>query len=283
MARKRMIDPGFWTDEKLGMMPRDVRLLFMGLISNADDEGRLSGHPALIRSTVFPYDDLQIADVEAWLQTLHDSGLITRYVVNEQQYIHVTNFHKHQTIKKSQPSKLPPPPDTTGEGTSGELAGNQWGTGGEPVGNQWGTSGELSGAPVPPNRREEKRREEKRTTTVENQGGSSGGSTTTPEEYWETQAAHLLNPTQCEAIQGYREDGFPDDVICAAMERALLAGKDLRYAFGILKNWRARGLFTLEAIEREERNYRERASPDDDVPEYARIQYYFPPEEGDSA
>ena len=51
-----MIDPGFWIDEKLGTISPLARLLFMGLISNSDDEGRLPGHPALIKSQVFPYD-----------------------------------------------------------------------------------------------------------------------------------------------------------------------------------------------------------------------------------
>ena len=40
-----MIDPNFWTDEKLGECSIQERLLFMGLISNADDEGYGRANP----------------------------------------------------------------------------------------------------------------------------------------------------------------------------------------------------------------------------------------------
>lgn len=114
MARKRMVDPSFWVDEKLGTVDVSVRLLFMGLISQADDEGRLNGHSALIRSLIFPYDqDITVSDVEGWLQLLAADGrkLIIRYEVDHQQYICIPNFKKHQTINKPQDSKLPKPPN----------------------------------------------------------------------------------------------------------------------------------------------------------------------------
>ena len=64
MARKRMLDPNFWTDEKLGECSRDERLLFMGLISSADDEGYGRANPKLLKSLIFPYDDLRTSDLE---------------------------------------------------------------------------------------------------------------------------------------------------------------------------------------------------------------------------
>jgi hypothetical protein len=112
MARKRMIDPSFWIDEKLGTVEPFVRLLFMGLISQADDEGRLNGHPALIKSLIFPYDhEITIESVESWLVLLSspDRKLIVRYEVDHQKYILIPNFKKHQTINKPQKSKLPEP------------------------------------------------------------------------------------------------------------------------------------------------------------------------------
>lgn len=114
MARKRMIDPSFWTDEKVGTVEPRARLLFMGLISQADDSGRLSGHPALIKSLIFPYDyDITLLDVEKWIGLIAERNLIRRYEVNSQKYILITNFNKHQTINRPQPSKLPEPTDET--------------------------------------------------------------------------------------------------------------------------------------------------------------------------
>lgn len=113
-----MIDPDFWTDEALGTLPVVGRLLFMGLISNADDEGRLRGNPALLKSTIFPYDeDLTAADLDDQLDALAERRLIQRYTVDAQAYIHAVNFKKHQTINRPSPSKLPPPPEDSGTAT----------------------------------------------------------------------------------------------------------------------------------------------------------------------
>src|SRR5690606_27598230 len=74
--------------------------------------GRLNGHPALIRSLIFPYDhDITVLDVESWLTLLAapESKLIIRYEVDHQKYIWIPNFKKHQTINKPQKSKLPEP------------------------------------------------------------------------------------------------------------------------------------------------------------------------------
>lgn len=108
MARKRMIDPSFWIDEKLGMLDVISRLLFMGLISNADDDGRLVGHPSLIKSIIFPYDqDITVVDIITKLQELAKLNMIILYKNNNQSYIQVTHFKKYQTINKPTPSKYP--------------------------------------------------------------------------------------------------------------------------------------------------------------------------------
>lgn len=143
MARKRMIDPDFWTDEALGTLPVHGRLLFMGLISNADDEGRLRGNPALVRSSVFPYDDFTSNDVAELLNGLESAGLIRQYEVDGQSYIDIPNFLKHQTINKPTPSKLPPYKE--GKTTTEPLPDND----GSPT------------VVLPPKLREEKLREEK--------------------------------------------------------------------------------------------------------------------------
>lgn len=106
-----MIDPNFWVDEKLGRVPREARFTFMGCISQSDDEGRLQGHPALLKSLIFPYDtDITHDDMKDWLHQLASEKLITMYEVDGQSYIQLPNFAKHQTINKKTYSKLPPPP-----------------------------------------------------------------------------------------------------------------------------------------------------------------------------
>ncbi len=112
MARKRMIDPEFWRDEKLGDCTAIERLLFMGLISHADDEGRGRASCKLVKSDVFPYDeDIKAESVEGMLQKLDDLMLIELYEVNNQKLYQLPGFAKYQTVNRPTPSKLPPKPE----------------------------------------------------------------------------------------------------------------------------------------------------------------------------
>lgn len=107
MARKRMIDPNFWTDEKLGECSIEERLLFMGLISNADDEGYGRANSKLLKSLIFPYDDLEISDLEKWLFHLGNLKIVVLYKYDGQTYYNLPNFLKHQTINKPRESTFP--------------------------------------------------------------------------------------------------------------------------------------------------------------------------------
>lgn len=113
MARIRSIKPTFWTDEKLGLLHRDTRTCFLGLISAmADDHGRCVGNPRIVRGAVFPFDDdITAADVVPMLEQLAAIGRILRYQVNGDDYIQITNWTKHQRVDRPAPSLLPPPPD----------------------------------------------------------------------------------------------------------------------------------------------------------------------------
>src|SRR5689334_7471693 len=131
MARIRSLKPTFWTDEKIGLLPRDVRLTFIGLISAmADDEGRMRGNPRIVRGAVYPFDDdMSPAVVEEHLAAIAGSGRIIRYSVNGDDFIAIRHWWTHQKIDKPQPSLLPPPPadligDDSSEGESDEADGS---------------------------------------------------------------------------------------------------------------------------------------------------------------
>jgi len=57
VARIRTIKPEFWSDEKMSPQSDEVRLLFLGLISMADDFGRLVDSGKQIEAFVWPYED----------------------------------------------------------------------------------------------------------------------------------------------------------------------------------------------------------------------------------
>lgn len=94
MARARNIKPGFFKNELLVEMPVFARLLFVGLWTLADREGRLEDRPKRIKLELFPYD---ADDVEAGLQSLEASKFIRRYQINSVEVIQIVNFLKHQT------------------------------------------------------------------------------------------------------------------------------------------------------------------------------------------
>ena len=110
MARKRMIDPNFWRDEKIAKCVFMERLLFQGLWTLAEDHGAGRANPLLIKADIFPYDTtLREADIEKSLVKLASLGLIILYEIDAQKYYYVINFVKHQTINKPSKTTIPLP------------------------------------------------------------------------------------------------------------------------------------------------------------------------------
>ena len=82
-------------------------LLFIGLISNADDDGYGRANPKLLKSLIFPYDDLRASDLEKWLSQLGVLNMIVLFKYNGQTYYNIPNFLRYQTINKPTKSILP--------------------------------------------------------------------------------------------------------------------------------------------------------------------------------
>ena len=109
MARRRMIDPNFWGSEDVSRLSIGARMLLVGMISHADDEGRGRGNPAYLRSMVFPYDDIPTADIRDMLVQIGKWISVRLYTVNDQQYYEFANWTKWQRVDKPQQSIIPPP------------------------------------------------------------------------------------------------------------------------------------------------------------------------------
>lgn len=111
MPRIRSLKPSIWSDERFIDLKRDARLLCIGMISHADDDGRLvASGPALI-GAIFPHDtDITVRQVERWRDQIADTGLIDVYAVGRGTYASFPNWRKHQRIQKRFPSVLPEPP-----------------------------------------------------------------------------------------------------------------------------------------------------------------------------
>jgi hypothetical protein len=115
MARTRTIKPEFWDDEKLSTTSRDARLTFIGIWTNSDDYGVVKGHPAWLKSAIFPYDDIKLSEFGKWLAELESLCCIVPFFHNGERYYHIKNFLKHQTINRPSQAKNPSPPDDSHE------------------------------------------------------------------------------------------------------------------------------------------------------------------------
>ncbi|MDQ3540096.1 MAG: HNH endonuclease [Chloroflexota bacterium] len=111
MARARNIKPGFFANEVLVELEMATRLLFVGLWTVADREGRMEDRPKRIRADLFPYE--MHLDVDQMLNDLRSAGFLIRYDVDGARFIQVVNFSKHQNPHaRETPSIIPPPPGT---------------------------------------------------------------------------------------------------------------------------------------------------------------------------
>jgi hypothetical protein len=113
VARIRTIKPSFWGDDKVARLTRDERLLFLGLVSMADDDGRFLASNAAVAGFVFPNDDLTPSRISRWMKRLDAIGLIRVYDVGGVKYGSLPNFCRHQVINRKTNSVLPEPPQET--------------------------------------------------------------------------------------------------------------------------------------------------------------------------
>lgn len=110
MARIRTIKPEFWEDEKLAKLPVYARLLFIGTWNFADDNGALLANPVLMKSHIFPYEDIGISTISEWIDILVENGMLIRTTYNGKDYLVIRKFLIHQKInRKSIRINLPLP------------------------------------------------------------------------------------------------------------------------------------------------------------------------------
>jgi len=102
VARKRMLTPTIWTNPKFLKLTHFERLLFIGLISFADDEGWHTKDELAIKAEIFPVDNVTTDEIINGLFRLAEVGLIKTY----EAAVELPGWHEHQSIKKPQPSRL---------------------------------------------------------------------------------------------------------------------------------------------------------------------------------
>lgn len=112
MARIRTVKPVLFrhTDlfkaEQSSGLP--LRLVFIGLFTCADREGRFRWRPQELKLDVLPYDEVNLDEA---LTALARYGFILKYRVGHEYFGCIPTWHQHQCINKRESvSQLPAPP-----------------------------------------------------------------------------------------------------------------------------------------------------------------------------
>lgn len=108
MARKRMIDPNIWQSEDFSRLSTLGKLVFIGLFSLADDDGKGRCNPVYLKSTLFPYEEgIRSADIDKTLSEIGSNMSVILYSCDGSSYYWLYNWHDWQKIDKPSPSKIP--------------------------------------------------------------------------------------------------------------------------------------------------------------------------------
>lgn len=104
--RIRTIKPEFWSHPVLAKLPESARLMAIGLLTYADDEGFFLADPVLVRNALFPFDET-CERLRSDLQNLEQIGYIERIHHPERGFLgRVVKFRDHQKISHPTASKI---------------------------------------------------------------------------------------------------------------------------------------------------------------------------------
>jgi len=108
---RRWLAPDFFTDEKMKRATVPERLLAAAIIANQDDDGRLRGDPAYLRSIAFLYDGYSLDEVREMRDHLAKiNPNIHVYQNDGDDYIQLKRYKRYQRPRYYHPSKFPVPP-----------------------------------------------------------------------------------------------------------------------------------------------------------------------------
>src|SRR5690348_14706164 len=123
MAIKRCIPTRFFKDPDIINLRKDTQLILIGLVLNADDEGREVAHAKVLGQEM----DYSPDHIEAALQELVENHLVVLYQVGRHRYYSLTQQWQNLGTKMT-PSKYPAPPpemliDSPSAGSNEQSAG----------------------------------------------------------------------------------------------------------------------------------------------------------------
>ena len=91
--------------KSLSLFQRDF---FIRLIVTVDDYGRYDARPSILKAQLYPLEGTTVATIATALKAMSTLGIVLLYSVGGRQYLQLTSWQKHQTIR-AQHSKYPAP------------------------------------------------------------------------------------------------------------------------------------------------------------------------------
>jgi len=116
VPRGRDIKPGFFISDELAEVSIPARLLFIGLWTLADREGRVELRPRKLKAQLFPFDDaVTVESIEEMIGQLASARgrFLLVYEQEDQRFLSIRTFKKHQHIHPNEKaSDIPAPPES---------------------------------------------------------------------------------------------------------------------------------------------------------------------------
>ena len=115
----RIIKESICTSDNVDQLTPFEENVFVRLIVNCDDFGRMDGREKILVSRLFPLKTLKPGQLTSAVKSLVNADLVTVYEVSGRPYIQMNTWADHQQIRTKK-SKYPSPD----EGTCGNLISN---------------------------------------------------------------------------------------------------------------------------------------------------------------
>lgn len=108
MPNRIIKESAFTSDKISGLTDFEFRL-WVGLITAADDFGRVDARPAILKGRIFPLRErITYKDIGAGIQRLAAKGCVSLYTVDGKPYLWFPTWEEHQRVRDCKP-KYPGP------------------------------------------------------------------------------------------------------------------------------------------------------------------------------
>jgi len=108
--QRRMVYLKIWSSVQFASLSDRAKILFIGMLTLADDDGRLIANASYLRGQIFSFnEEMEISDIKESRREIKDKNLIEVYEVDGVEYVQHPNWEKYQIIRADlySPSTLP--------------------------------------------------------------------------------------------------------------------------------------------------------------------------------